>query len=81
VRGSLLRPVHHLQQGVGEYDGIAAVQRQQQPLQRAAQPGIDPADSAPVEQAEVAVAQQQDVARVLLDLDHETAYTAPAGLG
>jgi len=37
-------PVRHVQQRVFDQDGIAAVQGQQQPLQCAAQAGVDPAD-------------------------------------
>jgi hypothetical protein len=48
---------------------IAPVQGQQQPLQRRAQPGVDAADGSEVQQAELAVGQQQDVARVRVGVE------------
>jgi hypothetical protein len=54
---------------VGQPGRIAPVQGQQQPLQRSAQPGVDTADGSEVQQAELAVGQQQDVARVRIGVE------------
>jgi hypothetical protein len=60
----LVGPQHDLEQRVARGERVAAVERQQQPLQRRPQRGVQPADRAEVQQPQAPVGQQQDVARV-----------------
>lgn len=58
----LLRPVDDLEQGVSQCERVAPVDGEQQPLHRCAQLGVDACDRAEVEQPELAVSEQHDVA-------------------
>ena len=62
-------PGGHLEQGVGERGRVAPVQGEQQPLQRGAQPGVQAADRAEVDQPQPPVVEQQDVARVRVGVE------------
>lgn len=57
-----VRPRHQLQKGVADPERVTAIDRKQQPLQRVAQSGIEPADGAEVEQAEPSAVEEEDVA-------------------
>ncbi len=73
----VLRTLDDLEQRIGERRRVTVVDGEQQPLQSRSHPGVDTPDRAEVQQAQLPVAQQEDVARMLIGVEDPVDHDLP----